>query len=214
LAIANTKGELVMTVDDDAYFLGSDVLRKLAKAFTDEPELGAVTCNLEGPREITHTGGDRYVHVFKTGFTMVPKLAFTHWVGYYPDVFVRSAGETFLCSALWQMGKRVKCLGDARMYHSTSTLGRSDWDWKFYGLRSQALCAVMREPWFIVPLSLLSKFAKSFVNFVRWGHFRTWVRSWCSVTLHFSEGLRCRRPDSWKTYKLLRRLQTEIVTHL
>ena len=44
-----------MIVDDDAWFLRkSDALWKLVwsgSAFADEPKLGAVTCNLEGPNE-------------------------------------------------------------------------------------------------------------------------------------------------------------------
>jgi GT2 family glycosyltransferase len=214
LAIVNADGDYIMTVDDDAYFLSHDVLSRMVKAFTDEPQLGALTCNLEGPKETTYSGEDRYVHVFKTGFTMVPKRVFTEWVGYYPDVFFRSAGETFLCTALWEMGKRVKCLIDARMYHETAMQGRSDWDWKFHGMRSQALCVVMREPWGIVPLSLFSKFVKSFIKFVRWGHFKTWFVAWWSVLLHLNEAFHLRRPVSWKTYKLLRHLQTSVVTRM
>jgi GT2 family glycosyltransferase len=214
LAIANANGEFILTVDDDAYFLTDDVVSQMVNAFAGETELGAVTCNIEGPRETTFSGDDRYVHVFKTGFTMVPKLAFTDWVGFYPDLFFRSAGETFLSTGLWEKGKRVKCLIRARMFHETAIQGRSDLDWKFYGLRSQALCVVMREPWFMLPLSLASKFVKSLVNFVRWGHFVTWVRAWWSVLIHLSEGFHLRHPVSWRTYRLLHRLQNNVVTRL
>ncbi len=212
LAIANTNGEYVMTVDDDAYFLSNDVLSQMLRAFAVEPELGGVTCNLEGPKETTISGDDRYIHVFKTGFTMVPKRAFTEWVGYYPDLFFRSAGETFLCTALWNQGRRVKCLVHARMYHDLAMQGRSDHDWKFYGMRSQALCVVLREPWFIVPFSLASKFCKSFLNFIKWGHLQTWFRVWWSILVHIPEVIPDRQPVTWNTYKLLRRLQTEVIT--
>ena len=212
LTIVNSAGAYVMIVDDDAYFMSKDIISKLRRAFDLEPELGAVTCNLEGPREHTIFGDDRYISVFKDGFTMMPRRVYTEWVGYYPDVFFRAAGESYICMALWNMGRRVKCLVDARMYHDTATEGRSDWDWKFYGMRSQALCVVMREPWFIVPLSLVSKFFKSFISFLRWGHLFTWFQSWWSVLIHLPEGFRYRRPISWATYRLLRRLQHNVVT--
>ena len=214
LAIANANGEFILTVDDDAYFLTDNVVSQMVQAFSDEVALGAVTSNVEGPYETTFSGEDRYVHVFRTGFTMVPKHAFTDWVGFYPDEFFRSAGETFLSMGLWENGKRVKCLVRARMFHETAIQGRSDADWKFYGIRSQALCVVMREPWFIVPLSLASKFVKSFVDFLRWGHSFTWLRAWWSVLIHLSYAFHLRRPISWKTYQLLHRLQNTVVTRL
>ena len=212
LAIANTNGHFVMTMDDDAYYLAPDVLTKMVRAFDAEPELGAVTCNIEGPKENTISGEDRYVNVFKTGFTMVRRRAFTEWVGYYPDLFFRSAGETFLATALWDSGRPVKCLVNARMFHDLAMQGRSDRDWKFYGMRSQALCVILREPWFIVPVSLASKFFKSFVNFVRWGHTGTWFRAWWSIVVHAPEVMQDRKAVSWKTYLLQWRLQNNVVT--
>ena len=212
LAIANADGEFVLTVDDDAYFVSNDAISQLVAAFEREPELGAAMANVEGPRENTLTGHDRYLHVFKDGFVLVPRRVFTEWVGYYPDLFFRSAGETFLCTALWNQGKRVKCLVNAHMYHDLAMEGRSDFAWKFYGMRSQNLCVVLREPWFIVPFSLASKFVKSFVNFIYWGHFRTWLKVWWSTLVHLPDVLPDRKPVTWKTCRLLWRLQRQVIT--
>ena len=43
LAIANTSGDYIMAVDDDAYFLKMDAITNLVNAFREEPRLGAVT---------------------------------------------------------------------------------------------------------------------------------------------------------------------------
>jgi GT2 family glycosyltransferase len=212
LAIANTTGDYIMTVDDDAYFLDPHAITRLVKALEDEPKLGAVTCNLEGPTETPITGSDRYIHVFTTGFTMVPRKAFTEWVGYYPDMFFRSGGETYLCTTLWDLGKRVKRLHNVRMYHERAMEGRSDRDWKFYGLRSQILCVIMREPWFVIIPSLLSKWSKSLFQFIYWGYFFTWVRAWFSALFYTPAGLRLRRPIRWRTQKLLWRLRKNVVS--
>jgi GT2 family glycosyltransferase len=212
LAIANSDGDYIMIVDDDAYFLSTDVISRLRRAYEVEPELGAVTCNIEGPRERTISGEDRYIHVFKDGFTMMPRQVYTEWVGYYPDLFFRSAGEMYLCAALWNLGRRVKCLVEARMFHDLAEEGRSDQDWKFYGIRSQALCVVLREPWFIAPFSLASKFLKSFINHLRWRRLLTWFKAWWSFATHLPEVLPDRRPVTWRTYKLLRRLQNSVIT--
>jgi hypothetical protein len=112
------------------------------------------------------------------------------------------------------MGKTVKRLKDVRMYHERAMHGRSDRDWKFYGLRSQILCAVMREPWYLLVPSLASKAVKSLLQFISWGHFTNWIRAWCSAFVNLPEAFRLRRPISWRTRKLLWRLEKEVVTDI
>ena len=212
LAIANASGDYIMNVDDDAYFVDSDAITRLVGAFEEEPALGAVTCNLEGPTETPINGGDRYVDCFPAGFTLLPKRVFTEWVGYYPDLFFRDAGETYVATALWDMGRPIKKLCQVRMYHWRAMQGRSDWDWKFHGLRSQILVTIMREPWYLIAPSLISKGCKSLIQFIRWGHFLTWLQAWWSALLHISTALRLRRPIRWRTRKLLWRLYNGAVS--
>ena len=118
VAIASSGGDYVMIVDDDAWFLGSDALTRLVGYFRDEPELGAVTCNLEGPNEHPITDGDRYIRVFTTGFTMIPRQVVTEWVGPIPNLFFRSAGETYWCTQLWEQRRPVKRVENVRMFHA------------------------------------------------------------------------------------------------
>jgi GT2 family glycosyltransferase len=207
LTIANTSGKYVMTVDDDARFVSNDAIAHLVAALESDPDLAAVTCNLEGPTERPITGGDRYVHVFTTGFTMMPRRAFTEWVGYYPDLFFRGGGETFMCSALWDSGKRVKRLEHVRMYHARTGDGRTQSLWQFHALRSQLLCAIMREPWFLIAPSLSSKMARSFARAAAERHLHIWAAACCSTLWHLRAALRLRKPISWTTQRLLWRLR-------
>ncbi len=214
LAIANTTGDYIMIMDDDAYFMESNAISHLVQAFEDEPALGAVTCNIEGPFENPIEGRDRYINVFKDGFTLMPRQVFTEWVGFYPDLFFRASGETYLCSALWDMGKPIKCLHQVKMYHAQTMQGRSDQDWKFYGLKSQILCTLMREPWYTIAPRLASKWLKSLFLFIRWGYFLTWVQAWLSAIVSIPDALQFRRPIRWQTQKLLWRLQKECISDL
>lgn len=211
-AISSSAGDFIMTVDDDAYFLSPDAIRQLVAAFQKEPSLGAVTCNLEGPTETLITGGDRYVHLFTTGFTMVPRRAFTEWVGYYPNVFFRSGGETFLCSALWELGHPVKRLEAVRMYHARTSEARPEAVWRFHALRSQILCGLMRDPWYLIVPSLCSKAARSFLQHAHRGQLWLWAHAWVSALLHVGDAARLRKPISWRTQKLLWRLRDTVVT--
>jgi GT2 family glycosyltransferase len=213
IAIANTDAEYLMVIDDDAWFIADDALSRLVDEFGSQPELGAVTCNLEGPHE-KPIDEDQYIRVFPTGFTMIPRDVVTEWVGYVPDIFFRSAGETFWCMSLWDQRRPVKKVAAVRMYHALAQLGRSRRDWRFYGLRSQILCAVMREPasW-LIPV-LASKFGKSLFQYICWRDFGIWCRAWISACGNFAEALRYRKAVSVKTRLLLRRLEAEPVRDL
>jgi GT2 family glycosyltransferase len=206
IALANTVAEYVMIIDDDAWFLFDDALSRLIAEFRKEPTLGAVTCNLEGPQESPITGGDQFIRAFTTGFTMMPRKVVTEWVSYFPDVFFRSAGETFLCTLLWEQCRPIKRVEGVRMYHALAMEGRSTRDWIFFGLRSQILCAVMREPtaW-LLPV-LASKFVKTVALSVRTRRLLLCLSAWCSALFWLPEALRWRRPVSYSTRRLLMRL--------
>ena len=214
LALARADAEYVMIVDDDARFFENDALSMLVDAFRREPRLGAVTCTLEGPGEKPAENLDRYISVFTTGFTMIRRKAFTEWIGYFPDLFFRSAGETFLCMELWEQRRPVKRLADVRMFHALALEGRSVSDWRFYGTRSQLLCAVMREPALWLGPVLLSKLLKSFVQYVGYRQLGLWMKAWLSFIFHIPEALRLRKPVSIVTRRFLRQLDRSPVYDL
>lgn len=214
LALREAEGEYVMIVDDDARFLSHDALSILVNHFQREPRLGAVTCTLEGPGEKSPETSDRYISVFTTGFTMIPRKAFTEWVGYFPDLFFRSAGETFLCTELWEQRRPVKRVTNVKMFHALALEGRSIRDWRFYGLRSQLLCAVMREPAVWLAPVVLSKLLKSFAQYVGYRQPGLWMKAWLSFFGHIPKALRLRKPISNATRNFLRRLDRSPISDL
>src|SRR5262249_4315654 len=84
----------------------------------------------------------------------------------------------------------------------------------FYGLRSQILCALMREPasW-LIPV-LASKFGKSLVQYIRWGAIGVWFHAWFSALGHVPKAMRYRKPVSVATRRLLPRLEAEPIRDL
>lgn len=206
IALANTEADYVMIVDDDAWFLRDDALTSLMDEFRRDPSLGAVTCNLEGPTETPITGGDVFIRVFTTGFTLMPRKVVAEWVDYFPDMFFRSAGESFLCTQLWEQRRPVKRVEAVRMYHALALTGRCTRDWHFYGLRSQILCALMREPGLLLLPVLVSKFGKSFLQAARKNELMIWLHAWVSAATLVRDALKYRRPVSMATRRLLGRL--------
>ena len=169
-----------------------------------EPELGAVTCNLEGPTESPIAGADRYVHLYTTGFTLMPRKVFTEWIGYYPDGMF-AGGESFMCADLWDRGWRVKRLADVRMYHAKTMHGRYG-AWVEDTYRSQARYALEKEPLPLVLPSLASKFVRSLAQAWRAGRLGAWVRIWGEVVAGSPGAL---SPIRWSTQRLLWRLRRE-----
>jgi GT2 family glycosyltransferase len=214
LALTEADTDYVMVVDDDAYFITDDSLSRLVDKFAQEPDLGAVTCTLEGPYEAPGDSRDKYISVFTTGFTMLPRKVFSEWIGAFPNLFFRSAGETFWCTELWEQGRPVKRVADVRMFHALAKEGRSTKDWRFHGLRSQLLCAVMREPAAWLPVVLASKFFKSFWQYLKYGQPLLWIKAWASFLIHIDDAFRLRKPISMRTRRLIRRLNRTPVYNL
>lgn len=206
------RGRYVMTLDDDARFLNGRALARLVAALDGEPELAAVTCSIRGPRERPPEPEDRYVHTFKTGFTMLRGAVFREWVGLYPDIFFRSAGENYICTALWDQGRRVKQLADILIHHDQAAQGRSNWDWTFHGLRSQILLVWIRDPWPLVGPRLAAKFLRSFLHCLRQNRLPAWGWAWLTVWRRVPAALRLRSPVRWRTQRLLWRLRRERTT--
>jgi len=214
LGLAEADTDYVMVVDDDAHFTTDDSLSRLVDKFAQEPDLGAVTCTLEGPYETPGDSRDKYISVFTTGFTMFPRKVFSEWIGAFPNLFFRSAGETFWCTELWEQGRPVKRVADVCMFHALAKEGRSTKDWRFHGLRSQLLCAAMREPAMWLAPVLLSKLVKSFGQYLRYRQPGLWLKAWLSFLFHIGEAFQSRKPISSQTRRLLRRLDRSPVYNL
>lgn len=212
IAIANSRGTYVMTVDDDSYFLDEHALGNMVAAFEGDQSVGVVTCNIEGPAEAPLASSDRYVHTFKTGFAMIRREVFEDWVGYYPDLFFRSAGESYVSSALWDSGRSVRLLSEVRMYHDMAMQGRSTWHWGYHGLRSQILLVFMRSPWWLIAPALMAKCLNGFYHFARRRRLKEWAAAWLFVWASVPAALKYRRPIRWKTQQLLWRLRSPMRT--
>lgn len=208
LAVANSRGAYLMTVDDDAYFQSSDAISRLVGEFGQNSQLAGLVCNLEGPHERPPIQRDRYVPAYGTGITMLDRRVFDEWIGFYPDIFFRSAGETYIAFGLWDMGRQIKQLADVRMFHDRAVEGRSIWQWEFYGVQSQILVCFMRDPWFWLPFHLAGRFCSGFVHFLRRRRLHVWAAAWTHAWLELGKALKLRRPIRWRTQRLLWRLRS------
>lgn len=210
LGIANSEGGLIMLVDDDAELIGGEVLSRLVSFVLQAPEALAVTCNIRGPCEAPPFQSSRHIFPFKLGFALYQRKLFSEVAGYFPDVFFRDAGESFLANRIYEHGGVVAVAHDAWMFHAHSSHGRYRRDMNFYAVRSHALLAVMQEPLAVIPLSLAAKVASTFhrIAILRRDPL-AWLQGWLSFAAHVPDAARQRRAISLGTYLYTRRLRRE-----
>jgi GT2 family glycosyltransferase len=215
LAIATSHGEFLVTIDDDAYFESVDALSEWIKRFQADPELMITTCNINGPNELPPEPSDRYVHNFKTGFSMIRRKVFDELCGYYPDAFFRSGGESYLCTALWDQGFRVLHAANVWMYHDQTLIGRNSWAWNYYGARSQNLVMLIRTPWYLLLPSILVKMFNGLAATVRTrSSLYAWFRGWVDLPFLMGVVKSYRNPISSRTVQLLKSLRCQTIRTL
>ena len=210
LGIANSTGDMVMVVDDDARFESADALERLVGFLHCNRTVSAATCNICGPCESKPYEVRQFVPTFKSGFTLYRREVFARLAGYVPDEFYRAGGETYLAGYIYEHGGSIAMLPDVWMYHAQTSQGRDSHAMNFFATRNHALLAVLQEPLVIVPASLAAKLASSFVRIaLRRGDLVAWMAGWLSFAGKLAWAVRERRPISLRTYRYLRRLRRE-----
>ena len=210
LGIANSDGNLIMLVDDDAELIGAEVLARLVEVLLSAPETLVVTCNLRGPCEAPPFASSRRIFNFKSGFALYKRELFSEIAGYFPDLFFRDAGELFLANRIYEFGGVVAVAHDAWMSHAQTSQGRYRREVNFHAVRSHALLSVMQEPLAVVPLSLAAKVASTLYRIaLQRRDPLAWFLGWVSFAAHVPEAARQRRAISLRTYLYTRRLRRE-----
>jgi glycosyltransferase involved in cell wall biosynthesis len=138
LGIANSTGELVMVVDDDAHFDSDDALARLVGFLQCNPSVSAVTCNIRGPCEAEPYRVSQLVSSFKSGFTLYRREVFTRLAGHVPDVFYRAGGEPYLAGYIYEHGGSIAVLPDVWMHHAQTIQGRDTYAMNFFAIRNHA----------------------------------------------------------------------------
>ena len=208
IAIANTNGNYVMVMDDDANFQQNDALLKLQSHLEANPRCVVATCNIRGPRENEPYSRTQSVHLFKSGFALYRREVFTEIAGYVPDTFFRAGGETYLCNRIYDRNLTVDVVHDVWMHHAQTTCGRDNRTMNHFAVRNHALIVLLQEPFSVVIPSLLAKLFSSFVR-IAWqrGDPGSWFSGWFSAVAHSGWAVKRREPISMQTHRTLRELR-------
>jgi GT2 family glycosyltransferase len=207
--MAEARGEYIVSLDDDAYFLSADAISRVVQRMCREPEIGVVAFRIyenEG-METRGRAVEQYTHIF-SGCAHCLRKAVLDEVGCYRAFFFRQGGESDLALRLLDKGYRILFMSQAMVFHARSPLGRDPWCVPLYTVKNRLLRSWLNEPfpWWV--LSTGNAIVKCVINGARAKNLRHVLRGIWAAVGEVPRVRSLRRPISSKTiwlYLALRR---------
>lgn len=213
IGLANCTGEIIFSLDDDAW-LESTTIERCVKKFSSDPNIGVIACNVidKGERVILRNSNTYYTYLFSGGaFTI--KREVLDKAGYFPSDFFRQAEESDLALRIIEAGYSIIFEPKAMVYHKQSNIKKNK-KYFYYGCRNEIYTVVRQCPLFLTPLALLWKvFIWNWVGIKKFSLYYTLLGSLEGI-IKIPKLLLQRKPVSLGTIKkiLLLRKNTSNIT--
>jgi GT2 family glycosyltransferase len=206
-------GDVILSIDDDAYFSSPSIIGSIMKCLSDHPEAGAVAIPYIEPLK------RRSLSNLKTPFRSVPGdelrgfIGCAHAVrrqvalelGGYRDYFVHQGEERDFCIRLRQAGWKIVYGKSDFIVHMVSS-NREPVRISYYGARNQILFNILNLPFiYVVPRILLDSGAMIRYRF-SWGSVPLKLKAIFAGILLGLARLKDRRAVSYRIYRDYRTL--------
>ncbi|MEO0137830.1 MAG: glycosyltransferase [candidate division WOR-3 bacterium] len=153
LLMSKARGEYLINIDDDAYFLNSDAITKLVKRMEVEPEIAIITFQVLKREEelLSYSGHSYYTNVFRGGASCFRKKIINE-IGLFKDIFFIMGEETDYALRVLNKGYRILFYPDVKIVHFHSTLGRNLEKCALYSARNALLISWFNDsfPWYLI----------------------------------------------------------------
>ena len=212
----HASGEVVLSMDDDAYLLEGAGIRRALALMADRPELVAVACAQAEPdgepwpaaMQPSTARYDCYVASYIGFAQLTRRRLFVDLGGYHESFFFYGEEKDFCLRAL-DAGYRVAYLPDLRVAHVPDPSGRSMTRYIRYVIRNDCLFSLYNEPLPVALASLPIRLGR-FVSMTRRGGVRDpgglfWIVG--SLASLMPTLWRDRKPVSWESHRRWRRLR-------
>ena len=203
------KGEYIVSLDDDAYFLNADAISNVVRRMQQEPEIGVVTFQIRQPgrAESDRERVEHYTHLFGGGRHCL-RRAVLEDVGGYREFFFHQGEESDLSLHLLDKGYRILFFPGATVFHEKAGMGRDSTRIPKYTIRNLLLRSWLNEPfpWWV--LSTGNTIARCVAKGARAGNLRHVIGGFWSAIGEIPRVISLRRPVSSRTvwlYLALRR---------
>jgi len=147
LMMREAKGEYIVSLDDDAYFVNADAVSNVVERMQQETEVGVVNFRMRKSeaRPAQERPGEHYVRLFGGGRHCIRKTVIEK-VGYYRELFFHQGEETDLALRILDKGYRILSFSGAVIVHAESEIGRSPTRIPTYRIRNLLLCYWINGP--------------------------------------------------------------------
>lgn len=152
IAMANCTGEIIFSIDDDAWF-DSSTLKLCVECFKKKDGIGVVNCQVLVPKQnknATQNNKEHYTYQFNGGACAIKKEVLNK-VGYFPADFYRQGEENDLALKILDAGFSILHYPPAIVYHERVSINRNNKLFMFYGCRNELYTVIRRYPLFFVP---------------------------------------------------------------
>ncbi len=200
LMMREARGEYIVSLDDDAYFVNEDAISNVIRRMRQEPEIGVVTFRIqrsEARRAIKRTAG-RYAHLF-VGCGHCIRKAVIERIGYYREFFFHQGEETDLSLRVLDGGYRILSFPSAVVVHEESLIARDVNRVPTYRIRNLLLCHWINVPfpWWVLLTgrTIVGSVARGWKE----GNLACIMRGFCKAIQGIPEAMSVRKPVSART---------------
>ena len=155
IAMANCSGDIIISLDDDAWF-SKGLVEGCVQRFQQDPELEALAFNIVPPGSAAVTGEDKETTLF-VGCAFAIRKKCLDDLGYFPSDFFRQAEETDLAFRLIDAGYKIMSCPSLTIYHEACPVNRNAKKFMFYSCRNELSIVVRCYPLGLMPLAFLYK---------------------------------------------------------
>ena len=174
----NAKGELLFFLDDDGYYIETDLISKTVKLFREKPHLGCAyykvidyntlipDAPLDRPRKYANT---MFISSsFRGGASVMRRHVFEE-AGSYPEDFFRQGEERYLSYAIYNLGYYILYFPKYTMCHKNAKYPNKNKVVTTYMLRNELLTAIRLFPMRYMVVHVIFKLINHYKYMYRFG---------------------------------------------
>ncbi len=201
------KGDYIVSLDDDAYFVNKDAISKVVERMQRESELAVVTFHylpkplVDGDGALDRGAQEHYTNFFWGYGHCIRRDAFES-VGDYRGFFFHQGEEDDLAIRLLDAGYRLLYSYNAVVVHERSPVARDDRRIAVYAARNSLLRSWLNDPFPWLLVASLNTIVKSILFGVTQGTVRYVLQGLWRACRDFPRFASLRKPVSFRTIRL------------
>ncbi|MGE5645999.1 MAG: glycosyltransferase family 2 protein [Acidobacteriota bacterium] len=204
--IRKAKGDYILSLDDDCWFLNEAAL---ASALNQTAAAAILTFNLllpNGTRTYPENAPPFHSPTFLGGASLLHRASVIA-AGLYPESFRCFGEESDLALRLYDAGHSILTLPAITVYHAQSPANRSEHRTRFYTHRNAVLTDLLRCPTPYLPLALPRTWAANTLYNLKQGYWTTDLELSLTLPGLLKIAATHRHPVTRQTYRNWRRLR-------